>query len=179
MNALALLPPGHWLLEGLLVAAAVIDWRTSRLPNWLTFGGAAAGLLASVLPHGIGIGSSVLGAAAALALLLPLWLLRVTGAGDVKLLAMAGAFLGVPDVFFALLLTMAAGGALALGFAAMRGSLGRMVANTRDLLQVTALAAVHRQRPATGAIASVGKLPYGVCVCLGTSAWLAWRALQA
>ena len=177
MNALTLLPPGHWLLEGLLVTAALVDWRTSRLPNWLTFGGMAAGLLASLLPQGIGIGASAAGAITALALLLPLWMLRVTGAGDVKLLAMVGAFLGLPDFFFALLLTMAAGGAFAVRVAAMGGSFTRMVANARDLFQITALASVHRQRPATGAVVSVGKLPYGVCVCLGTSAWLAWRAV--
>ena len=178
MNALTTLPPGLWILEGLIVAAAVADWRKSRLPNALTFGGAAIGLLLSLLPQGIGIAASALGAAAALALLFPLWMLRVTGAGDVKLLAMVGTFLGVPDIFFALLFTMAAGGVFAIGFAAMRGGLPRMFANARDLFQVTALAAMNRQRPATGDIASVGKLPYGVCVCVGTSAWLAWQAVH-
>lgn len=168
----------HLVLEGLLVAAAVIDWRTSRLPNVLTLGGLAAGLVASVLPSGIGLSDSLLGAASMLALMLPLWMLHVTGAGDVKLLAMAGSFLGVPGVFFALLLTMVAGGIFALGLGLAGGSLMRMAANARDLLHLTALAAVHRQRPHTGAIASVGKLPYGVCVFIGTSSWLAWQAFQ-
>ena len=100
------LTPAIVVLETMVVAAALIDWRTSRLPNWLTIGGLGAGLALGALPGGIGLADATLGAASALALLLPLWLLRATGAGDVKLLAAAGAFTGVPGVFHVLLFTM-------------------------------------------------------------------------
>lgn len=178
MPMLPVLTPAQWVLEALLVTGAVIDWRTARLPNWLTLGGLAAGLAASVLPQGVGALDAALGAGSALALLLPLWLLGVTGAGDVKLMAMVGAFLGVPGVFIALLLTIVAGGVFAIGYAAAHGKVLRMAASARDILQLTAWALVNRERPQAAGFASVGKLPYGVCVCIGTSLWLAWQAAR-
>ena len=45
-----------------------------------------------------------------LALLLPLWLLRVMGAGDVKLMAAVGAVVGVPGVLYAVLWSFIFGG---------------------------------------------------------------------
>ncbi|HUR88797.1 MAG TPA: A24 family peptidase [Ramlibacter sp.] len=181
MNAMLIPPsatPGEFVLAAIVVTAAVIDWRTSRIPNWLTAGGMLAGMLLSLLPQGVGFVHAVLGAGSALALLIPLWLLRTTGAGDVKLLVMVGAFVGVPGIFFVLLFTMLAGGIFAVALAVVRGHVLQMALNVRELLQHTALAAVHRYRPGNGGIASVGQLPYGVCICVGTSAWLAWQVLQ-
>jgi len=162
------------VLNALLVVAAIIDWRTFRLPNWLTLGGIGLGLVMSTLPRGIGLEESLLGAGTGLILLLPLYALGMSGAGDVKLMAMVGAFLGLPNVLFALLLTLVTGGVAAIGFAIWRRRVARMVLNARDLLQLTAMAAAHGHKPALGAISSVGKLPYGICVCIGTFAWLAW-----
>ena len=62
----------------------------------------------------IGVVQSLLGLAAGLALFMPLYLLRALGAGDVKLLAMVGAWLGAPLLLGAALLTLLAGGAMAL-----------------------------------------------------------------
>jgi prepilin peptidase CpaA len=168
----------HMVLDVLLVIAAVIDWRTYRLPNWLTLGGAAVGLAMSVLPQGIGFFESLSGACTGLVLLLPLYALGMTGAGDVKLMAAVGAFLGLPDVLFALLFTLIVGGVVAIGFATWRRNVVRMVLNARDLLQLTALAAIHGQRPQLGAVSSAGKLPYGICICFGTFAWLAWAYVR-
>src|SRR3954453_19393343 len=42
--------PSLVLLVVLLLAAAVIDWRTYRIPNWLTMSGMAAGLLCNAWP---------------------------------------------------------------------------------------------------------------------------------
>lgn len=167
----------HWILEALLIAAAVLDWRSARLPNLLTLGGLALGLVLSVLPQGIGIGNAAAGAASMFVLLLPIWMLRLTGAGDVKLLMLVGAFLGLPDIFFALLLTLLAGGLFALGYSAMHGRLARMAANTRDLLQFAVVAASQRSGALFAMPASVGKLPYGVAVCAGVSTWLIWQGL--
>ena len=93
------------LLAGLLAAALWHDLRTRRIPNRLVLWGTVGGVvLNSMLPAGaglfqqpfggLGLLQSLAGAAAGLALLLPMYLLRALGAGDVKLMAMCGAFLG-------------------------------------------------------------------------------------
>jgi prepilin peptidase CpaA len=169
---------GYLVLEALLVAAAAIDWRTSRVPNALTFAGAAAAIVLAALPGGIGVTASLLGAACAFALLLPLWMLRITGAGDVKLFAMVGAFIGIPGVLIALLFTSIAGGVFALAYAAVRGKAVQMAAGALDLLHLGALAAMQRQRIGGARATSVGKLPYALCVWVGTSAWLLLQGVQ-
>jgi prepilin peptidase CpaA len=170
--------PTHLALESLLLAAAVIDWRQHRVPNWLTLGGVVAALAMSFLPGDVSPVDSLLGMLTALALLLPLYAVHVTGAGDVKLVAMVGAFLGLPDLLFALVFILITGGVCALGFAVWHRRLGRLAANTRDITQLAAFAALHGHRPVLSGVASVGKLPYAVCVCAGTLAWLAWAYLR-
>lgn len=177
-NALNATAPTHLVLAAMLVVAAVIDWRTHRIPNWLTVGGALIALAMSVLPKGVGLLDSALGMLTALALLLPLYAARVTGAGDVKLVSMVGAFVGLPDVFLALVFIVSAGGVCALAFAAWHRRLAHLAGNTRDILQLAAIAALNGHRPALASVTPVGKLPYAVCVCAGTLAWLAWAHLR-
>ena len=93
------------LPEGLAVAvalvAAICDVRNRRIPNLLTFGAAAIGLIVATLSHGLsGAGMSAGGWLLALCLWLPLYALGGMGAGDVKLMAAIGAFLGPSTVFF-------------------------------------------------------------------------------
>lgn len=87
----ALTPANVLCLLGLAVGA-VIDYRTGRLPNWLTF---------SMMAVGIAIGATagdplfgVLGVALGFAIHFPLFALNVVRAGDAKLVMGAGAFLG-------------------------------------------------------------------------------------
>lgn len=174
--------PRTGVLIGLLVAAAVIDYRSYRIPNWLTVGGMVFGLAcntALATPAYDGLLAGLGGLAAAMLVLLPMYAIRVLGAGDVKLMAMAGAFLGAPDTLRALLFVFVAGGVAAVGFAFRRGALRRMVGNLRQtMVQMVVFAAVGGQRPGD-AIAgqSVGKLPYGVSICIGTIAYVVAKQL--
>src|SRR5687768_12531749 len=96
------------------------------------------------------------------------------GAGDVKLMAGVGAFVGFPAILGALLCIFIAGGVLAIAIAAWRRSLRRLAVNVSDATQgmfYTAMAGV-RTTVAIPRGASIGKLPYGVAVCAGTLAWL-------
>lgn len=183
MNAIATtlsgINPAHLVLTALLLTAAVIDWRVHRVPNWLTLGGTVIGVAMSWLPSGVGPVDSILGALTALALLLPLYVIRVTGAGDVKLVAMLGAFLGLPDLLYALVFIVVSGGVCALAFAVWHRRVAHLAFNVRDLLELSAIAALHGQRPSLANAASVGKLPYAVCICIGTLAWLAWAHWHA
>src|SRR5215212_8490883 len=100
---------------GLVGVAAAIDVRTRRIPNLLTFGGAAVALAYHAWTgglHGLALGAG--GWTIGLALFLPMFLLRGMGAGDVKLLAAVGAWLGPMGVVWCALYSVLAGGVLAL-----------------------------------------------------------------
>lgn len=176
------LQPGVAVLVVLLVIAAVIDARTYRIPNRLTVGGMVFGLAYNAITSAAWI-DGLLGAAAGLGVgllvLLPVYLLRVMGAGDVKLMAMVGAFVGFPDIFHAVLYSLVVGGIAAIGFALHRRAFRRMSENVFDIVQSMAFAAMagNRPTPALSGRASIGKLPYGVSIAAGTIAWLAARLL--
>lgn len=118
------------VFTALLVALAVTDFETFRLPNPLTFGGLAVGL-AFALFTAPGIRDALIGAALGAGILLLIrwaWLSATgkdaMGLGDVKMLAMIGAFLGWPQVFVVLLLSTLAGALVGLGLTvAGRGSM--------------------------------------------------------
>lgn len=167
----------------LLLVAAVIDVRTLRIPNWLTVTGALIGLGLNAAAQWQALGPlwaldglllALGGMAAGLALLLPLYLLRVMGAGDVKLMAMVGAFVGLQQIVPAVICVFLAGGVLALATAAWRRSLRRLALNVAGIVQSMAFAAFAGLRPSAGIAggASVGTLPYGLSICVGTLAWL-------
>jgi prepilin peptidase CpaA len=125
------------VLAALLGAACWTDLRTRRIPNALVVSGAAAGLgLQAMLPAGQGLfaahAAGAIGAPAALAALallglagLLLWRARLFGAGDAKLLAAVGVYVGPAGALPLLLGTLVSGGALAL-LALMRRSATRL-----------------------------------------------------
>jgi prepilin peptidase CpaA len=170
------------VLIALLMAAAVIDWRTYRIPNWLTVGGMAFGAAYNTAfpPAGqYGILFALAGLGCGLIVFLPLYALRIMGAGDVKLMAMVGAFVGLPGIFSAVLYTLIVGGAAALGMAIYRRAFRRMASNVIDITQSLMIAAIAGYRPpsAMEGRASIGKLPYGISIAVGTIAWLGARQL--
>jgi prepilin peptidase CpaA len=83
--------------------AALFDWRTRKIPNWLTVSGMIAGIVLRLDVSGWpGAKAALEGIGLALALLLPLVLLRALGAGDWKLMGAVGAFMG-PVLFLFIL----------------------------------------------------------------------------
>lgn len=98
----------------LLAAACVSDLRTRRIPNALVLATAIAGIGASVASFGVlhGAGRAFGGAGVGFALWIPFWLLRMMGAGDVKLFAAGAAWLGPSGAFEGALLAALAGGIL-------------------------------------------------------------------
>jgi prepilin peptidase CpaA len=171
--SMLVLDPRTGVLFALLLVAAVSDYRNFRIPNWLTAGGLVFGtawtILVPPLP-GAGWAFPVAGIATGFFAMLPLYMLRAVGAGDVKLMAMAGAFLGWPDTLVALLLSFVVGGVAAVAFAACHGLTGRLLDNTRRLLYHLALSVAAGQRPAMGLPAhqSAGKLAFGVSIAAAT-----------
>ena len=86
------------ILAGMVMLAGIAgwtDWRSRRIPNWLTVSGFVAGVAVHVFLQGWGgLKASLLGALVGLGLLLPFVLLRSLGAGDWKLAGALGAFTG-------------------------------------------------------------------------------------
>jgi prepilin peptidase CpaA len=79
----------------LVGAAAVSDLRSRKIPNRLLLTGLVLGLVLSVVSRGTdGLLASLAGFGLGFALLLPGYLLRFTGAGDLKLFATLGVFTG-------------------------------------------------------------------------------------
>ena len=105
-----------WALTILLTAlAAFVDFRSRKIPNWLTVPAFVAGLtLRTVLLGWPGAKTALEGAGLALGLLLPLVLLRALGAGDWKLMGAVGAFLGPLMFLFVLLGSILVSGIMAV-----------------------------------------------------------------
>src|SRR3989442_6796607 len=101
---------------GVALVACVWDLHTRRIPNLLTLGAALVALIVSTSTIGWpGLGSSMGGWVLGTALWLPLYALGGMGAGDVKLLAAIGAWLGPADVFHVALYAGFAAGILPIG----------------------------------------------------------------
>ncbi len=171
------------LLSALLGLAVWHDLRARRIPNFVVFPGALLALaLHALLPGGaglfgtpmgsLGILSSLGGLALGLALLLPMYVLRLMGAGDVKLLAMVGAFVGAGDILAVGIATLLAGGVLAIVVAAWSGSLRRVLGNTYQTMLHAGLTGMNHgiALPA----AASGRLPYAVAIAAGTAACVLW-----
>ncbi len=165
------------LLLSLLAVACIVDVRSFKIPNWLTFGGAALALLHSAMvpfAGGHGLLWSLGGLGVGLLIMLPAYGLGVMGAGDVKLMAMVGAFLGLTPTLYAALFVFICGGVLAVGHAILRGALLRMALNVRDISQGALYAVLGGMRPhAQASLApSIGKMPYALSIALGTTLFM-------
>jgi len=108
----------------LVALATWADVRTRKIPNWLT---GPAFLIALIVRWSmVGPGdalSGLVGGLIAGGLLFPGWMVGFTGAGDVKLMAAVGAWLGYPGGLLAALVALIAGGLIAILVAVRRGDL--------------------------------------------------------
>ena len=99
----------------LLLTAAGMDWKTHRIPNWLTLSSLVSAVAAhAFLPEGEGVWRVLGGVAAGFALLVLPYALGLMGAGDVKLLMAAGAWTGAACTFHAFPWIALFGGVLGL-----------------------------------------------------------------
>ena len=115
--------------------ACAIDLRTRRIPNVLTFSAAATGLLFhTVIAGWDGLAMASAGWVVGLFLFLPLFLLRGLGAGDVKLLAAFGAWLGPQTTVIAALAAAILGGIAALILVLVRGRMLETTLNLQNLV---------------------------------------------
>ena len=122
--------PRTGILFVLLVIASVTDYSTYKIPNWLTASGIIFGLIYSIFvpfSRNLGFLWALGGLMLGFLVMLPCYALRIMGAGDVKLMAMVGAFLGVNDCLGAIIYSFIVGGIAALGFALFNKAMTRML----------------------------------------------------
>ena len=169
-------------LGGLLAAACWTDLRRRRISNRLVLVGALTAVaLHAMLPKGAGLFSEAPGGFGLLTalggfvvgqcVLMPLYVLRAMGAGDVKLMAMVGAFLGPMSVVGAILMTLLAGGVLALIVTLWQRTLRATLSNVY-LMLANAIGSVLAGRGARIAAPPVpaATLPYALAIAAGTLA---------
>ncbi len=113
-----------WPTVIVLGVATFTDLRSRRIPNWLVFPFFGCGFVVWVWLHGWqGAQQSLSGAGLGLLIYGFLFLMGGMGAGDVKLCAAIGAWIGPYQLFLALVMTGLVGGADGAG----RSGVGRIL----------------------------------------------------
>jgi prepilin peptidase CpaA len=169
-----------WLVALILIEAAVIDGRLLRVPNWLTFHFLAAGLIFAFWTGGSErLFTSLAGAAVGLATLLPLYAIGGMGAGDVKLMAGLGAWIGPWMTLAAFASSAVVGAAIACGMILYSGELYRHIAmihtighevlTIRNPLKLSELAQARKP--------TARLLPYAIPIAIGSITFFAWSGL--
>lgn len=164
-----------WFVTIVMVVAAVIDGIALKVPNWLTFPFIIMGWVHCTISGGLGWESqgllfSLLGTATGMMCLLPLRNRGGMGAGDVKLLAGLGAWLGASVTLYAFAATAIVGGIMAAIMIWRSGQWEKHFAMAHKIIhewktvrKPAALAAIARERKPTMYL-----LPYGIPMTIGT-----------
>lgn len=167
-------------LGALMAIAVFMDLRVRRVPNWLTVGGASLGLALQGLFSGWGgvtlaAGGMLIGFAA----MLFLYLFSALGAGDVKLMAAAGSFLGPIPTLWAAALTVAAGSLIALSIILVHGGVGKLLRRWGHAVKHLALTRTWRYIPPHPDEPAGLYFPYATAIATGVLTVAATRLYGA
>ncbi|TWT81647.1 Type IV leader peptidase family protein [Planctomycetes bacterium CA13] len=165
-----------WFVTAVLIVAAVIDGAILKVPNWLTFPFILCGWVHWTMQDGVsGLGWSLLGTVVGMMLLLVLRNVGGMGAGDVKLLAGVGAWLGTVVTLWAFAATAIVGGVMAVIMILASGQWHKHFAMAHQILHEwktvrnpSKLATIARERKPTMTL-----LPYGIPMAIGSIAYFA------
>ncbi len=161
------------LLPVILIAASWIDLKEHRIPNILTFSALIAGVLLQLLLQGWdGLLYSLSGLAVGFLILIPFYIKGGMGAGDVKLMAAAGAFLGFKGALLAVGLTLFAGSIMGVFLLVLLGGIRaamlRYYGTLKQLFYTQNISLSYFPPPPDEAAAV--KFPYATAICVGTIA---------
>lgn len=145
--------------------AVYTDWCEHKIYNRLLVPAFLIAILLHTFQGGFsGLTTSLMGASVGFVLLLLPYLMGGMGAGDVKLLAVIGAFGGASFVFTSFLYSAVIGGLISTFLLARRKALGFTLKQL--LLLISMPGKLQNVRTANDARRE--KFPYGIAIALGT-----------
>ncbi len=151
--------------------------REHKIPNWWILTGFSGGLVLTVLASEAGqtgwaVGGYLLRVLAYTAALFPLFIFRMVGAGDIKLMAVMAGFLGWGSGFKAIMYGCVVGACLALAKLLMQGNLlqrlNYLLAYFRRLFRTKEIVPYYRaERDGYGVV-----IPFAFCLFVGYMGYL-------
>ena len=155
----------------ILIVAAYIDGKELKVPNWITFPMVLSGLVYSSCIGGLeGFGAGLWGMTVGLLTLLPLYAVGGMGAGDVKLMAGIGAWLGATVTWWAFVATVVVGAVMAVIMVLWKKAWDKHYGNflmiimefftVKDPRKLSEIARERKPR--------MMLLPYGIPICIGS-----------
>ncbi|WP_089167748.1 A24 family peptidase [Azotobacter chroococcum] len=158
------------VLSAFLLGSVIYDFISHRLPNfYLLLGLLVALILQAWLGGWAGIISGGTGFLAAFLLFIPFYALGGMAAGDVKLMAVVGSFLGASGALEAGACTLLAGGVFGILYLICRGQFGRF------LSRYWAMASLRTYIPAQENDSARHRFPYAIAIFTGTLISLFWQ----
>lgn len=168
-----------------LCVAGIADWRQFKVGNWITIPFVLSGLFYHTWTQGwSGLGESVVGMLFGMGILLLFYVLGGMGAGDVKLMAGGGAWLGMPLTLGLLIAGGLAAGIYALILIVVSARVGDTYLRLKILwLRLRAVGrylgseervetAVQAPDRRTKVVPFAAMLAVGMAVWLGLAVWL-------
>ncbi len=151
----------------ILIVGVVDDFRTRKFHNWLFLVCSGVALGAVIIAGGIaGVHQGVFGFLAGFVALLPLVLMRILGAGDMKLMAAFGIVAGWTAVVNVAVYSLIWGAVFGLLVIVLKGQLRGTLAN---------MASIATLKERQGVELQLHKIPYTVALLMG---WLTQLTLQ-
>lgn len=165
----------------ILILSAWIDGRELRVPNWITFPMVLSGLVYSTCIGGTGgLAAGLLGMCVGLLTLLPLYCVGGMGAGDVKLMAGIGAWLGWQMTLAAFCVSTVVGAVMAILMVLWKKDRAHHYENFLLILsewlviknpyELSKIAAERKPR--------MTLLPYGIPICIGTIGYFIYNGMM-
>ncbi len=158
-----------WPTAAVVLLAAIIDFRTQRIPNWLVLPFLLTGLVVSGVAHGWnGLLQSLLGVLLATAVMGLFCYLGGMGMGDLKLCAAIGAWLGPSQLAVALVFTGLAGGIIAICWAVAGGFVSQTMRGLGSLLSGFARKGLKPHDTIVLSNPLTRRMPYAPAIDIGT-----------
>lgn len=149
-----------------LLIASYTDLTSHRIPNLLILSGIGIALLLNIQLAGVsGIVNSLLGLLLGFLLLLPLYILKGMAAGDIKLMATVGAFLGPNLIVASVLSTLICGSIVGLTYMYVR----KMGLHNRLTSGIKQYFLKEKHIDDNNSLSSKNSFPYAPAILVGTS----------